>query len=211
MVNTAKLRDSSPYFRSLLDRDKFNEGAHVVGIHERLKEQYHSIGDAPAAELPHVLIEDIGCLSRHVRPEESMTAFLKIMNGVRFDASRQLHASLSWLANLVVIADRFDALPKMKQFVREYPWLMRKYASQWFKFSSKMQEEQIRQVLFCVILLGMPEWIASFSAPLVLHGSKAWADATEDGDHGERPLWWALPGGFEGMPASTLNIRPFSH
>ncbi|KAI9877323.1 MAG: hypothetical protein M1830_004253 [Pleopsidium flavum] len=191
-VSTGGLRGSSPYFRNLLDPEKFSEGAHVRSVQATLLERYPSLRDAHATELPHISVLGIGQLSRGARHQESMTTFLRIVLGIPSD---EYQSSPSWLANLVVIADRFDCLEKIKEFVQTRHWVHGVFATKWL--NSTYKEESIRQILLSGVLLDFPQWVTSCSARLVMHGSRRWNVAIEDDDDGEKALWWTLPSGLE--------------
>ncbi len=188
-VNTTQLRDSSPYFRNLLDPQKFSEGARVTAVQDTLRERFSSREAVPLAELPRISIVDIGHLSSRVKPQTSMTAFLCILLGV----PKAFQSSPSWLVNLVAIADRFDCMHKVKEHVEHYPLVYTTLTNKWL--NAKFKEEPVRQLLLSGMLLGMPEWITSYSARMIIHGSERWGAVT---DQEPKELWWYLSGGLEG-------------
>jgi len=201
-VSTGGLRGSSLYFRNLLDPEKFSEGAHVKTVQSTLRERYPSLRDVPAIELPGISVVGIGQLSRRARHEDLMTTFLRILLG---DPSHEYQSSPSWLANLVVIADRFDGLQKIREFVKPRHWVYGVFATKWL--NSTYKEEPIRQILLSGVLLDFPEWVTSCSTRLVMHGSRCWAGSLENEDEGDRALWWTLPSGLEG--ASIILLQPY--
>lgn len=192
-VSTDILRGTSPYFRNILDPDKFSEGAHVRKAQAKLRERYTSLKDVPAMELPRISVVGVGQLGRRARHEEMMTSFLRILCGTSVDGHP---SSPSWLADIVTIADRFDSLEKVKEFVMQHHRLYGIFATK--GLNSTFKEELIRQIIYSGALLGVPQWVASCSARLANHGSKRWSTVEEEEDDGDQARWWTLPGGLEG-------------
>jgi len=200
LVTAVKLRDSSPYFRNLLDPEKFSEGVRLTAVQRTLRERYRSWGDVPPNELPRIPITDIGQLSSHLRHEEAMTAFLRVLHGV----SPQVNsASPSSLANLVVVADRFDGLSSIRELVRKHHGLYNAIATKWLH--STYKEEPIRQILLSGMLLNIPQWVTSCTTRMVNHGSRCWGSVAEGVDEEWKALWWTLPNGFEGGSMSISH------
>lgn len=200
LVSTVKLRDSSPYFRNLLDPEKFSEGVRLTAVQRMLRERYRSWGDVPPNELPRIPIKDIGQLSSRVAHEESMTTFLSVLHGVFPPVNS---ASPSSLANLVVVADRFDGLSSIKELVRKHHILYWAITTKWLQ--STYKEEPIRQILLSGVLLNLSHWITSFTTRMVNHGSRYWGSVAEGVDEGSSPLWWTLPNGVEGGSMSISH------
>jgi len=203
LVITTELQASSLYFRNLLDPEKFSEGVRVSAIQRTLRDRYRSWRDVPPNELPRILITDIGHLSGRVRYEELMTSFLRILLGVH---SQKIQPTPAWLANLVVVADRFDGLKSLRDFVRTHHGPYTAIATKWL--NSAYKEEPIRQILLSGMLLNISQWVTSCSARLVNHGSPRWDAVAEGVDEEPRALWWTLPNGFEGafMSISQFDI-----
>ena len=197
LVITKELRESSPYFHNLLDPEKFSEGARVNTAQSSLRDRFRSWDDVAPSDLPHISIVDIGPLSSRVRQEESMTTFFNLLLGVHPDVNQ---ATPSWLVNLVVIADRFNALHKIKEFVAKHHRIYTVFSTKWI--DSAYKEEPTRQILLIGMRLHIAAWITSCSALLILHGSRRWDFTTEGVTEGQKGLWWSLPGGLEG--ASTF-------
>ena len=202
LVMTAALRDSSLYFRNLLDPGKFSEGARVSAVQKTLRDRYRSWQDSPPHELPRISITDIGQLSSHAQPEESMASFLRVLHGVHPPTHQP---TPSWLANLVVVADRFDGLNSIRALVGKHYSLYNAMTTRWLH--SAYKEEPTRQTLLSGMLLNLPQWVSSCSARLVNHGSHRWDAVTEVVDQEPRAMWWALPNGVEGTSIPTCYMK----
>lgn len=201
LVTTHDLADSSHYFRNLLDPEKFSEGVRVSSVQKKLRERYRSCEDVPREELPRISITDVGQLSS-ARREDSMTTFLRVLHLVSCQAHQPTPA---WLASLVVVADRFDGLNSIRNFVRKQHGLYTAITTKWL--SSTYKEEPIRQILLSGMLLNLPQWITSCTARLVNHGSRRWDAVAESADEEPRALWWTLPHGLEGASMSTSLVK----
>ena len=202
LVPTAHLRDSSLYFRSLLDPEKFSEGVRVSAVQRTLRDRYRAWEDVPPEELPRISITDIGLLSDRIRHEELMTAFLRILLDVH---SPENKPTPTWLANLVVIADRFDGSNSVKLFVAKHHGLSTAMTARWLSLTYK--EEPIRQILLSGMLLNIPQWVASCTTRLVKHGSRRWDAVAEGIGKESRGLWWTLPRGFEGASNACFSRK----
>lgn len=200
LVTTTELRASSPYFRNLLDPEKFSEGVHVSAVQRTLRERYQAWDDVPPDELPRISITDIGQLSSGVRYEEPMTTFLKVLHGVYHQAN---HFTPSSLANLVVVADRFDGLNSIRDLVGKHQGLYNAIAIKWL--NSACKEEPTRQIVLSGMLLNVPQWITSCTARLVNYGSRRWDAEAEGANEEPRALWWTLPNGVEGASTSPFQ------
>ncbi|OCL04111.1 hypothetical protein AOQ84DRAFT_324901 [Glonium stellatum] len=192
-VSAELLRQSSPYFEALLS-GKFSEGARVIAEHEKLKKKYggDSAIEAPADELPRVGVSDIGRISK-VNTIKNITAdFLRAIHGVDLAAP---NPPVQNIANLAIVADRFDALPSFSKFVRRKKYLQMLDAKTKAKLSSNIPEERVRQRLLVGILLDHPPWVTKYSKQLIMNDSVRWKPEAE-GDQGSA-LWWDIPHGVE--------------
>jgi hypothetical protein len=113
-VSTTALKAKSKYFERLLEAGRFGEGQQIISQHEALLKKFASLALAPATELPVIRIEDLGRISavKSIRP--LLTDFLLILH----DQDTQATPPVSNLANLAIVADRFDALDAVRLHVR---------------------------------------------------------------------------------------------
>lgn len=186
-MESSRLNEASPYFARLLDPDKFGEGSAVAEKHKSLKATYESWDAVPFEELPQIKIEDVGRISAVKTVRNLMADFLTILHGG--ELNRTAIPPLANVANLVVVADRFDALPTVRFYFRNHK-LMAALDSKVEK-GKTMSEERVRQKLLVGLLLDNASWVWANSARLVMRG---WV--------GREPvenaaLWWDLPGSIE--------------
>jgi hypothetical protein len=194
-VDAELLRQSSPYFEALLGSG-FSEGARVIAEHGKLKKKYGEdfITEAPADELPRVCISNIGNISR-VNTIKNITAdFLRAVHGLDLAVPSP---PIQNIANLAIVADRFDALPSFSKFVRRKKYLQTLDAKTKPKPSSNMSEERVRQRLLIGILLNHPPWVTKYSKQLIMNDSVQWKPQAEDEE--SSALWWDIPRGVEGL------------
>lgn len=191
-VSSSHLKQASPYFTRLLDPDKFGEGATVAEKHEALKARYSSFETMPLEELPRVSIVDVGRISPAVKSiQPLMTDFLRALHNQ--DLSVQA-PPMSNIANLVIVADRFDALPAMRQYFKSRKLMALLDAKVQDKSGKSWSEERVRQRFLVGLLMENPSWVWHASLRLIHHG---WVGREPDEN---AALWCDLPMGIEGKP-----------
>ncbi|KAL9074795.1 MAG: hypothetical protein Q9157_004261 [Trypethelium eluteriae] len=163
-VDTTCLRRTSRFFDRLLS-GQFVEAQRISEGLERLRKQYKNMIEAPISELPSVNIEDVGrvAISKSVQP--LMADFLRALHGAGIESK----VSIPNMANLVVVADRFDALPYFSEYVRKRKLLRGKDTPE-----QKLSEERLRQKLYVGILLNHEAWVAPPSHRIITRGSESW-------------------------------------
>ncbi|KAK8211350.1 hypothetical protein M8818_003317 [Zalaria obscura] len=187
-VETRRLKEASPYFARLLDPDKFGEGSAVAEQHKQLAPSQWE--DVPLEKLPQVRIADVGRIStvKSIRP--LMADFFNILHGN--EPSGPNPPPIANIANLAIVADRFDALSALQHYTKKYKLFTLLDA----KPSSKTptsSEERIRQRLLLGLLLDNTSWVWTASTRLIHRG---WVGHNPDlADHA--PLWWDLPSSVE--------------
>ncbi|KAK7188463.1 hypothetical protein DPSP01_004621 [Paraphaeosphaeria sporulosa] len=191
-VHSKVLRDSSRYFENLLS-DRFREGEQLATALEALKVAGLSdLADAPVDALPRVAILDVGRTSA-LSVRNLVADFLRAIHGEDLSAATP---PVPNLANIAVVADRFDATDTLSRYVRK-----RKYGalldakSGKGKISIGMTEERVRQKLLVGLLFDHAPWVTRYSKHLILRDSSQWQPGVEE-DH-TKPLWWDLPNGVE--------------
>jgi len=143
-------------------------------------------------ELPHVTIVDIGRISM-VSTIKNITAdFLRALHGLDLSTASP---PIPNLANLAIVADRFDALASFSKYVRRRRYLQSIDGKARNKSGANLPEERVRQRLLIGIMLDHAPWVTTYSKRLIVSGSTRWKpDATDD--H-RAALWWDIPQGIE--------------
>ena len=186
-VATSALKAKSKYFARLLESGRFGEGLQLASQHEVLLQKFQTLALVPDAELPVIKIEDLGRISavKSIRP--LLTDFLHILH----DQDTQATPPVSNLANLAIVADRFDALEAVKLHVRRKKVIKALDARTQPKQDAGLSEERVRQRLLVGLMLDHPSWVDKYSARMI---TKGWVGQESDL---EDPLWWDLPNRIE--------------
>lgn len=200
-VDSKRLREASPYFARLLDPDKFGEGARVAEQHAVLPSKYPNRAAVPMSDLPQVHIADLGTISPAVRSIQNLMAdFLRALHNQ--DLSVKL-PPLSNVANLAVVADRFDALAALRTYFHSRKLLAALDSARASAAANKStnkpsaeSEERVRQKLLVGLLLDNPSWVWSSSLRLI---HKGWVGHRihESTTTAAPALWWDLPQSIE--------------
>ena len=195
-VNSTALSKSSPYFAVLLGHN-FAEGNKVRQELQLLKRNNGNIESIPDADLPMVQIEDVGRIGKVKDIKVLITDLLRILHGLEV-FSVTSHVPLANLANLAVVADRFDALPIVKQYVQKNKLVTQLAVRRSTSAPLAWNEEKTRMKILVGLLLAddAHSWVKSGSVDLIMKGSKRWTSQTES--ERDEPLWWNLPLGIEG-------------
>ena len=192
-VQSKRLQETSPYFARLLDPDKFGEGATVAETHAKLLLKYPALDAVSFDELPKVHISDVGSISPVVKSIQNLMGdFLRALHDQPLSVKVP---PLANLANLAVVADRFDALPAMRQYLRANKLMAALDAKTTITAKGQeksLPEERARQKLLVGLLLDNPSWVWHASLRLIQRG---WVGRDPDDD---AALWWHLPMGVEG-------------
>lgn len=183
-VDGSRIRNASPYFQLLLDPARFEEGHRVATRLLDLKDR--DLASIPTSQLPVVSIQDIGRISPVKSITLLLTDFLCLLH------ARPLanpHPPLSNLANLTVVADRFDCLPSLRSYVhsnRLFTLLDAKSP----KSKSPVTEERLRQRCFISLHLHYPPWFLTSTQRLIQRTSFLIPPDTA-------PAWQDLPASLE--------------
>lgn len=193
-VESSRLSAASSYFERLLS-GRFSEASDIAANHERLRKQYPTLADVPVDELPEVTIVDIGRISK-VSSIKLITAdFLRALHDQPLGNGKDA-PPVTNMANLAVVADRFDALATFSNFVHRRKYLQMIDMKGKGKTAANLPEERVRQKLLIGVLLDHPPWVKLYSKRLILSGSARWkSEATEESGGA---LWWDIPAGIEG-------------
>jgi hypothetical protein len=189
-VHSKVLRESSRYFENLLS-DRFSEGEQLSAALEALKLAGHTdLADAPVDALPRIAIVDVGrTTASSIR--NLVADFLRAIHGADLSVATP---PVPNLANIAVVADRFDATDTLSRYFRR-----KKFGTLLDTKSAKgkisMTEERVRQKLLVGLLFDHAPWVTRYSKHLILRDSSQWQPGIEE-DH-TKPLWWNLPNGVE--------------
>lgn len=186
-VDSSVLKSHSKYFDRLLQNGRFSEGTAIRVQHDRLVEQYGQLTAAPSSELPAITIVDVGRISAVRALDALVSDFLSILHGDEIQASPPVPN----LANLAIVADRFDALDIVKSYVKRKKILRALDGKTTAKVDTGMSEEKVRQRLLLAIYFDYPPWLEKYSARLIIKG---WVGNEMDTSS---PLWWDLPSRVE--------------
>jgi hypothetical protein len=186
-VSTTALKAKSKYFERLLSAGRFGESQQIATQHATLLQKFQSLALVPATELPVIRIEDLGRISavKSIRP--LLTDFLLILH----DQDTQATPPVSNLANLAIVADRFDALDAVRTHVRRKKILRALDAKTQPKQDLGLSEERVRQRLLVGLMLDHAPWVEKYSVRLIAKGWVGQESELED------PLWWDLPNRIE--------------
>jgi len=223
LVSSAMVEAHSEYFARLLEPNKFGEGTRIAEHRKRLKAQYGSSGSSnstsssggeessqtsgaarapvPTAELPVVVINDVGMISNRVTSIAGLMGdFLSMLHNEPLSTKKPPVANI---ANLVVVADRFDALSFVTEYVREHHYLAGYDARFVDTALGGLNEEKVRQALFVSVMLDHENWVGPLSRQLLITGSRCWKEDAAPDEH--LPMWWDLPQGIEGKAFCSID------
>ncbi|KAF2277262.1 uncharacterized protein EI97DRAFT_441997 [Westerdykella ornata] len=189
-VSSKTIRQNSRYFDSLLS-DRFNEGRILSEGLVALKQAgYSAPAEAPSHALPTIQIVHVGRISKVSSIRDLAADFLRALHGQPLPEK----FPVTNLANIAVLADRFDALDYFKAYIHRKKYLVSVDAR--LKASkTRPTEERIRQKLLIGLLFDYGPWITSCSKHLILRDSAQWKEGVEM--DGTAALWWDLPNGVE--------------
>ena len=193
-VRSCSLKRHSKYFARLLEPGRFSEAAHIERTHAALHGIYGDVSAAPSDELPKIEVEDLGRTSDVRALDALLTDFLSILH----DAGAPWSPPVANLANIAIVADRFDALGAVKDYVLEKNVIKHIDSRTTSKQDAALTEEKTRQRLLIAILLNHGPWLEKYSARLL---SKRWVGS--DLVDLSSALWWDLPSRVE----EELSLR----
>ncbi|KKZ67369.1 hypothetical protein EMCG_01098 [[Emmonsia] crescens] len=219
-VSSTALKESSMYFRVILDPDKFREGRELFEKTAQLDYKYGagevSMNDAATfAELPAISVE-LPPLAGVFDKADLIETFLKVLHFGSTKSHSVHHTqqildhlakkSISFVANLIVLSDRFGGQQVLGQTLnmplsgvsRSVGQTLMSKTLRRLQTSQIEDEERTRQAIYFALFLGYNDGIVAFTHRLIIDGSKEWIYGGRDGWVGiDRPLWWHLPHGIE--------------
>jgi hypothetical protein len=193
-VDSKTLQQNSRYFENLLS-DRFSEGQQLAASLTALKIAGHaSLADAPVESLPRIPIVYAGriAISKASSIRNLVADFLRAIHGLDLAVPNPPIANL---ANLAIVADRFDATACVLKYVQRKKFLQLAEAKSKGRSSLALTEERVRQKLLIGLLLDHPPWVTRYSKYLIMRDSVQWGPDVEE-DH-TKALWWDIPNGIE--------------
>ncbi|CAI6336609.1 unnamed protein product [Periconia digitata] len=193
-VKSGTLRANSRYFDNLLS-DRFSEGQSLLAALEHLKISGHEdVAGALVGVLPRIRIINVGKIgiSKGSNIQNLTADFLRAIHGQPLAVAVP---PVSNLANLAVLADRFDAVESLAIYVQRRKYLLATDAKSKSKTGSSIPEERVRQKLLVGLLFDHPPWVTRYSKHLIMRDSAQWQPGVETDD--SKALWWDLPYGIE--------------
>lgn len=223
-VSSEDLMQNSPYFRALLDPDKFSEGKRLMQqkmmMHRDLLTPEPVSGasldeqSAEATYLPVVILP-----SKHLSPRLGLDAiklFLEILSFKSFDGEQKgsFDAELKFLpvsliARVLELADAFNSPHVVQDSLKRVSYAFGKGKYSYTKFDSallKLSEDRIRQTIFVARTLDEPTIFRVMTHAMIILGSKFWENGVEPP---ESPSfhWRYFSGGIEGTFTHPIHLR----
>ncbi|KAI9845598.1 MAG: hypothetical protein M1838_001682 [Thelocarpon superellum] len=205
-VDRAHLRKASRYFHVLLDSHKFAEGSALQDRHDHLRSQGVRPADGPNGLLPRIRIGDTGRMGPCPEGIGAVTLdFFRVLHGLPMQRPRH---SVAFLANAVILADRFDSLPVLSAYIKAHRLFPSKDPIPGEVLTALAQEQRDRQRLLICTLLDHPSWFGPATGRLVAYDYDM-RHATSTAKSVARSavaqgLWWSLPDELE---AELLHRR----
>ncbi|EAW07247.1 uncharacterized protein ACLA_019520 [Aspergillus clavatus NRRL 1] len=216
-VSSEDLVKNSPYFRALLDPNKFSEGRHFMQQRTiwsqrqapEIEQDEHgqlpgSNGNALHITQPTIRLPDDQFLSNP--GADAIELFLKILsyNSFADDTKHQFDAELrsqptSLVARLVETGDALNSPHAVRDALRRSTYVYGKGKISLSKFDTallKLSEDRIRQSIIIARFLDDQHVFHVMTHALIVIGSRHWVNGIEN--HSPGPLQWTyLPDGLE--------------
>ncbi|KAH8434229.1 uncharacterized protein LDX57_011867 [Aspergillus melleus] len=216
-VSSDVLAKNSPYFRALLDPNKFSEGRQLMkqritrdrqtttGSENAESKQPSELDEEPVWEdLPTVRLP-----SDHFSPKlgvDAIEMFLRILSLDAFEdeARRNFDAEIktqrtSLISRVILLADSFNSPRVVKETLKRSGYAYgRKVAFPKFDDQMlKLAEDRIRQSLYIAQFLDDSTVFKILTHTLIVLGSRSWANGVEKPTSPQTFPWWYLSDGLE--------------
>lgn len=203
-VSLAALKKHSKYFSNLLSNSQFSEARIISDAHGKLGERNIKPSNAHVQDLPWIPIKDDDEATKAAGREKVMEDILNIIHDKPAKTTR---ATMSYVATLAIMADRFDCVAGVTRCLNtdlKFKWPATTGKPLRGENGKPTDTEQaLRQKIFTSWLLGQPLRFQHASRELILRGSCLWSDFL-DVESDLTPAWWNLPDGIEGK--SLVNF-----
>lgn len=221
-VSSADLAQNSPYFRALLDPDKFSEGRRLMQqkmMHQKLLAD--KMVNAASSDNQNVEVSYLPVVilpSKHVSSRLGLDAiklFLEILSfnsfgeeqKCSFDAELKF-LPVSLIARLLELSDAFNSPNVVRESLKRAGYAFGKGKYQPSKFDSsllKLSEDRIRQTVFVARILDEPVIYQVMTHALIVLGSKSWTNGVEPPVTPTYP-WRYFPNGIEGIIIKPVTL-----
>ncbi|RDW90195.1 uncharacterized protein DSM5745_01970 [Aspergillus mulundensis] len=213
-VSSEGLMQSSPYFRALLDPNKFSEGRDFMKQRELRNLDVGSTanGDAGLSEnhtseqnaVPTMRLPD-NHLSPRLGPD-TVALFLQALSYTSFNdeekksfAAEARSQKPSFIADLIELADAFNSPDAVRDSLKRAGYTLGKPKLPMTRFTSamlKLSESRIRQSIFIARFLNERTTFQMLTHALVVAGSRNWVNGLEGTEPGT-PSWHYFSDGLE--------------
>ncbi|KAJ5578552.1 uncharacterized protein N7459_007516 [Penicillium hispanicum] len=209
-VSSKHLELHSPYFRALLEPDKFAEGEFLARQRRALSELNLSPADSPEGgppcDLPTLKIPANSTVT--LCGVEALEVFLKVLcEQSMAEAQRDQFLgalrieSPSLIARMIQVADRFNSPDPVHSILWKVNYLFgRRDTFSLERFDPallKMKEHRIRQNIVVARFMKKHSIQQTLTHTLIITGSKFWSDGLEMPPLGEHLRWQFLPDDIE--------------
>ncbi|KAL4995307.1 hypothetical protein BDV10DRAFT_188232 [Aspergillus recurvatus] len=214
-VASESLMQSSPYFRALLDPDKFSEGRDFMKQRELHKLDVGPTANGGVAEFSGApspyqnAFPTMRLPNNHLPPRlgsDTVGFFLKTLSsdsfneGERESFDAEVRAQRpSFIAGLIEIADAFNSPDAVRQCLKRACYTFGKPKLPMTKFTSSMlrlNEDRIRQSIFIAKFLDERTVFKMLTHALIVTGSRFWVDGIECPEP-DTPSWHYFSDGLE--------------
>ncbi|KAJ0425798.1 hypothetical protein BJY00DRAFT_273736 [Aspergillus carlsbadensis] len=215
-LDSESLMQSSPYFRALLDPNKFSEGRHLM----RQRELYsHDLLDSwkhgekfdysDHAHVQDYALPTIRLPNNHLSYSsglDTIELFLRILSYHSFNEEEQESFNTeirgqrpSSIAKLIELADAYNSTQAVYDTLKRCNYTLGRPKLPLTRFTSsvlRLNEERIRQSTFIASFVNDRTILQILTHALIVSGSKLWASGIEGPDP-DTPKWQYLPDGLE--------------
>ncbi|KAI0968013.1 hypothetical protein F4678DRAFT_231616 [Xylaria arbuscula] len=205
-VDLAVLRRQSKYFDKLLGDARFKEANDIADAFAALSLKSVRPGDADAADLPWIVIQDDDEATSYAFRELVFADLLRILHGAEAKTP-QAQITMSFVTTLAVFADRFDCAATISKYVAtglKFKWPVtnrvrpvRDDGSGNVGGMSRAAENVLRQKILVSWLLNQPGKFQAATRELIMNGSCQWSSFGEEEDESTSATWWYLQDGLE--------------
>lgn len=211
-VSSQLLMDRSPYFRALLDPEKFAEGRQFAQQRDTLDEGSDAGFDSNTDPLPSAVLPTFKIMPGSILElcgADAVELFLRIIcletladeTRVEFEDSLKSRPP-AVVARLIEVADWFNSPRFIRNTLRGVGYMFgKKDRSSQGTFGPallKMKEDRVRQNIVIAQFLQSDLFFQTMTHALLVSGSKFWVDGLER-PATEHLRWRYLPDGIEGM------------
>lgn len=208
-VQLATLKKHSRYFENLLSDSRFSEAKSITDAFAKLSLQNVRPQDAGVEDLPWVEIIDDDEATRSLGREAAFCDLMRILHGKETTVKPP---TMSYVAVLAVLADRFDCTPPVSRYLNtglkfKWPVTLPRSSRDGGEGLNQAAEEILRQKILASWLLDQPTKMYVATRELITYGSSRWSAFPEYETN--NATWWDLPDDLESELQSGLLTDSF--